>query len=283
MTDRASRVRCWSRRAIGALVVALTLAACSGGSGAGPTAGDTITIGVSADQPGLAQQDGETLRGFEVDVARHVAMELGFAADDIELVEIPTPQREPALQGGQVALVVASFPITDARRARVSFAGPYFVAGQDLLVAADDAQITGPAAMNGRRLCSVTGSPLAERVRQEYASLVELVEQATLSGCVEALAAGTVDAVTADDLVLAGFAAQPQYAGKLEVVGRPFSAASYGVGLRKGDLELCRRVNAALEKMISDGSWQRALDANVGPSGFRVDATTNPPQPEPCA
>lgn len=283
MTDRASPVgRRVTRRAIGALVMALTLAACGGG-GPGGTTGDTITIGVSYDQPGLGQQDGETLRGFEVDVASHVAGELGFAKDRIVFAEIPPPQRETAIREGKVELVVAALSITEARRAQVSFAGPYFVAGQDLLVAADASGITGPAAMNGRRLCTVTGSTAAERVLQEYASLVELVEQASYGGCVEALAVGTVDAVTADNLILAGFAAQPQYAGQLRVVGRPFSTVSYGVGLRKGDLELCTRVNAALEKMISDGSWRRALDANVGPSGFRADTTTNPPQPAPCA
>lgn len=272
-------------RAIGALVLGLTVvaaAACSGESGAGRTTGDTIRIGVSADQPGLSQRDGETFRGFEVDVAAYVARELGFAEDGVVFAEIPPSQRESAIQGGQVSLIIAAYPITDARRAQVSFAGPYFVAGQDLLVAADGTGITGPSGMNGRTLCSGRAT-LGERVRKEYASLVELVELGTDSRCVEALAAGTVDAVTADDLVLAGFAAQQQYAGRFRVVGRPFSTVSYGVGLQKGDLELCAKVNAALEEMVSDGSWQQALGANVGPSGFRVDAATNPPRPVACA
>ena len=285
MTDRAGPPAGQvGLRTIGAgVALTLALAACGGGGGPGTAAGDTITVGVSHDQPGLGQQDGETVKGFEVDVATYVAAELGFAQDDIVFAEVPPPQRETAIQAGQVTLVVAAYPITDARRAQVTFAGPYFVAGQDLLVAAVDSEITGPAALNGRRLCSVTGSTAAERVRQQYASLVKLVELATYGACVEALVAGTVDAVTADNLVLAGFAAQPQYAGRLKVVGRPFSTTSYGVGLRKGDLELCTRVNAALERMVSDGSWRRALDANVGPSGFRVDTTTNPPPPVPCA
>ena len=288
MTDPAGppgrRVGLRTTGVVAALALALTLAlaACSVVGGTGTAAGDTITVGVSHDQPGLGQQDGGTVRGFEVDVATYVARELGFAPDDIVFTEVPPPQRESAIQGGLVTLVVAAYPITDARRAQVTFAGPYFVAGQDLLVAAADAEITGPAAMNGRRLCSVTGSTAAERVLQQYASLVQLVEQATDGACVEALAAGSVDAVTADNLVLAGFAAQPPYAGRLRVVGRPFSTASYGVGLRKGDLDLCARVNAALEQMVADGSWGRALDANVGPSGFRVDTTTNPPPPDPC-
>ena len=268
--------------AIGAL--ALTMAACGGGSDAGSATGEgTITIGIKYDQPGLGQKDGDTFKGFDVDVARYVAKELGYEENEIEFKETPSAQRETAIQGGQVALIFATYSITDARKEKVSFAGPYFVAGQDLLVAADNTDITGPDTMNGKTLCSVTGSTPAEKIKKEYSTSVELFEQDTYSKCVEALVGGTVDAVTTDNVILAGFAAQPQYAGKLKVVGKPFSTENYGVGLKKGDTELCGKVNAALEKMVSDGSWQKAVDANVGPSGFKVDTATNPPKPAACS
>jgi glutamate transport system substrate-binding protein len=263
--------------------LALTMAACGGGGGAGSTAGDTLTIGIKYDQPGLGQKEGDTFKGFDVDVARYVAKELGFADDKIEFKETPSAQRETAIQGGQVALIFATYSITDARKEKVSFAGPYFIAGQDLLVAADNTDITGPDTMNDKTLCSVTGSTPAEKIKKEYATTVKLFEQDTYSKCVEALVGGTVDAVTTDNVILAGFAAQPQYAGKLKVVGKPFSTEKYGVGLKKGDTELCGKVNAAIEKMIADGSWQKAIDANVGPSGFKVDTSTNPPKPDPCS
>jgi glutamate transport system substrate-binding protein len=268
--------------AIGAL--ALTMAACGGGAGgAGSATGEgTITIGIKYDQPGLGQKEGETFKGFDVDVAKYVAKELGYEENEIEFKETPSAQRETAIQGGQVALIFATYSITDARKEKVSFGGPYFIAGQDLLVAADNTDITGPDTMNGKTLCSVTGSTPAQKIKDEYATSVELFEQDTYSKCVEALVGGTVDAVTTDNVILAGFAAQPQYAGKLKVVGKPFSTEKYGVGLKKGDTELCGKVNAALEKMVSDGSWQKAVDANVGTSGFKVDTTTNPPKPEPC-
>jgi glutamate transport system substrate-binding protein len=262
--------------------LAITMAACGGG-GAGSTGGDTLTIGIKYDQPGLGQKEGDTFKGFDVDVAKYVAKELGFAEDKVVFKETPSAQRETAIQGGQVALIFATYSITDARKEKVSFAGPYFIAGQDLLVRSDNTDITGPDAMNGKTLCSVTGSTPAEKIKKEYATTVKLFEQDTYSKCVEALVGSTVDAVTTDNVILAGFAAQPQYAGKLKVVGKPFSTEKYGVGLKKGDTELCGKVNAALEKMVSDGSWQKAVDANVGPSGFKVDTTTNPPKPEPCS
>jgi glutamate transport system substrate-binding protein len=268
--------------AVGAL--ALTLAACGGGGGAGSADGSgTLTVGIKYDQPGLGQKEGETFKGLDVDVARYVAKELGYAEDKIEFKETPSAQRETAIQGGQVALIFATYSITDARKEKVSFAGPYFIAGQDLLVAADNTDITGPDTLNGKTLCSVTGSTPAEKIKKEYATSVELFEQDTYSKCVEALVGGTVDAVTTDNVILAGFAAQQQYAGKLKVVGKPFSEERYGVGLKKGDTELCGKVNAALEKMISDGAWQKAVDDNVGASGFKVDTTTNPPKQDACA
>lgn len=263
--------------------VALTMASCGGGGGAGSTTGDTINIGIKYDQPGLGQKVGEDYKGLDVDVARYVAKELGFEGDKVILKETPSAQRETALQGGQVALIFATYSITDERKQKVSFAGPYFIAGQDLLVRTDNTDITGPDAMNGKTLCSVTGSTPAAKIKKEYATTVKLFEQDTYSKCVEALVGGTVDAVTTDNVILAGFAAQPQYAGKLKVVGKPFSTERYGVGLKKGDTELCNKVNTALEKMVSDGSWQKAIEANVGPSGFKVDTSTNPPKPDACA
>jgi glutamate transport system substrate-binding protein len=263
--------------------LAFTVASCGGGGGAGSAAGDTLTIGIKYDQPGLGQKVGEDYKGLDVDVARYVAKELGFEGDKVIFKETPTPQRETAIQGGQVALIFATYSINDERKKKVSFAGPYFIAGQDLLVSADNTDITGPDAMNGKTLCSVTGSTPAEKIKKEYATTVKLFEQDTYSKCVEALVGGTVDAVTTDNVILAGFAAQPQYAGKLKVIGKPFSTERYGVGLKLGDTELCNKVNAALEKMISDGSWQKAVDANVGASGFKVDTSTNPPKPDACA
>jgi glutamate transport system substrate-binding protein len=266
--------------------VALVTAGCGGdsGGGAGGSAeNQSITIGIKYDQPGLGQKEGDTFKGLDVDVAKYVAKELGYEGDKVVFKETPSAQRETAIQGGQVALIFATYSITDARKEKVSFAGPYFIAGQDLLVRSDNTDITGPDTMNGKTLCSVTGSTPAENIKKKYATSVKLFEQDTYSKCVEALVGGSVDAVTTDNVILAGFAAQPQYEGKLKVVGKPFSTEKYGVGLKKGDTATCEKVNAALQKMVSDGSWQKAIDDNVGPSGFKVDTKTNPPKPEPCS
>ena len=69
-------------------------------------------------------------------------------------------------------------------------------------------------------------------------------------------------------MILAGFAAQPEYKGKLRVVGKGFSKETYGIGVKKGDTELVTKVNAALKEYVADGSWKAALQKTVGPSGY---------------
>ena len=275
--------------AAAAAAVALALAAC--GSDAGDTgsgSGDSgsagaggLKIGIKFDQPGLGLKKGTEYSGFDVDVATYVAKELGTDAADITWVQAPSAQRETLISTGQVDMVVATYSITDARKEKVSFAGPYFVAGQDLLVRADDTSITGPDTLKGKKLCSVTGSTSAQKVKDAYPG-VQLQEFATYSECLPALANKGVDALTTDDTILAGFASQPEYAGKFKVVGKPFSEEKYGIGLKKGDTATCEKVNAAITKMITDGSWQKALDANLGPAGYKPGAG-NPPTPAACS
>ena len=187
------------------------------------------------------------------------------------------------LQSDQVKMIFATYSITDDRKKKVSFAGPYFIAGQDLLVSSGNTDITGPESLNGKKLCSVVGSTSAKKIKDTIANQVQLQEYDTYSKCVEALASGSIDAVTTDNVILAGFASQTQYAGKLKVVGKPFSTERYGVGIKMGDTKLCSAINTALEKMQTDGSWQKALDATVGKSGFTPDASVNPPKPDACA
>jgi glutamate transport system substrate-binding protein len=264
--------------ALGITVLASTgLTACGSDTPAGGGSSDKIVVGVKFDQPGLGLKEGANNTGMDVDVAKYVAKELGYAEGNIEFKESPSAQRESLLANGQVKMILATYSITDARKEKVSFAGPYLVAGQDLLVKADST-ITGPDDLAGKKLCSVTGSTSAQKVADKYAKTVQLQKYDTYSKCVEALSAGAIDAVTTDNTILAGFAAQAANQGKFKVVGKTFSTERYGVGLKKGDKETCEKVNTALKKMVDSGEWQKAFDANIGPSGLKLDPATNPPK-----
>jgi len=273
------------RRAALLIAVAVLATACGSGDSStviGRADSGKLTIGIRYDQPGLSERrlDGRYV-GFDVDVAKYVANELGVKDTGITFKEARGAARESMLENGEADLIIASYSITDARKEKVSFAGPYFIAGQDLLVRADDTSITGPDTLDGKKLCSVTGSTSAQKVKDTYPA-VQLQEFATYSECLPALANGGVDALTTDDTILAGFAAQPEYAGKFKVVGKPFSEEKYGIGLKKGDTATCEKVNAAISKMVSDGSWQKAIDTNLGPAGYKP-GTGNPPTPAACS
>jgi glutamate transport system substrate-binding protein len=266
-----------------AAAIALGLAACGdGGKSGGGGSTSKWRVGIKFDQPGMGLKEGAKYTGMDVDVATYIAKELGHSASDIEWKQAPSAQRETLIKTGQVDMVVATYSITDKRKAEVSFAGPYFVAGQDLLIRSDDTSITGPESLKGKKLCSVTGSTSAQKVKDSYPG-VQLQEFGTYSECVAALVSKGVDALTTDNTILAGYASQPQYAGKLKVVGKSFSEERYGVGIKKGDTALCQKINTAIAKMISSGEWQKIVDKNLGPAGFKVDTTKNPPKQDACS
>jgi len=264
-----------------AVVAAVGLAACGGSGSSGGGSGGPFKIGIKFDQPGMGLKEGSKYTGFDVDVARYVAHQLGHKDSDIQFVEAPTPQRETLISTGQVNYIVGTYSITPERKQKVSFAGPYFIAGQDLLVRSDETAITGPDTLTGKKLCSVKGSTSAAKVKAKYPG-VQLQEYDTYSKCVEALNAKVVDALTTDNTILAGYASQPAYKGKLKLVGKPFSEEKYGIGLKKGDTALCTKITDALKKMIADGSWQNFVTTNLGPSGFKP-GPGNPPTPEACS
>lgn len=257
---------------------ALVLAGCSSdGDSDNDGSGDTLTIGIKFDQPGLGFKDGEEYTGFDVDVARYVADKLGYAEEDVEFVEAISANRETMLEGDQVDMIFATYSITEERDEVVDFAGPYFVAGQDLLVRADETDITGPDTLEGKNLCSVSGSTSAQRVKDTYdqGTGINLVEQPGYSECLSLLTSGQVDAVTTDDIILAGLAAE-EGSGAMKVVGNPFSEERYGVGIPEGS-DQCQAINDALTDMFEDGSWQEALDAATTGTGFTPNAELNPP------
>jgi glutamate transport system substrate-binding protein len=265
-------------------LVASVLTACGSDEGPasdpspvpGASSGGTIKIGISFDEPGLGLKVGDGYSGFDVDTATYVAKALGVGDEGITWIEAQPADREKLLTSGSVDLIFSTYSITEERRQQVDFAGPYFVAHQDLLVRRNDEEITGPDTLNGKTLCSVTGTTSAQLVKERYKGKITLQELPQFSDCVTRLSDGNIDAVTTDDVILAGYAAQKQYRGRLRVVGKGFSDEIYGVGVKKGNTDMVEKVNAALKQYIADGSWERSLRAEVGPSGYAIP---NPPSP----
>ena len=264
-----------------AAVGALTLSACASGGDAGgdtsstpvaePTFAEgstmaaladagTITIGTKFDQPlfGLTGLDG-TPEGFDVEIGKIIASELGIPEDKIEWKESVSANREPFIQNGEVDIVVATYTINDKRKEVVSFAGPYYMAGQSILVLADNDDIESEEDLVGQPVCSVTGSTPAANLEALGA---EVVLTDTYSNCLEPLRNGAVVAVSTDNVILAGLAAQNE--GEFKVVGTPFTEEPYGIGLALEDTEFRMWINDVLEKAYEDGRYRAAWDATAG-------------------
>lgn len=224
----------------------------------------SITIGTKFDQPlfGQAGPDGDPA-GFDVEIGKIIAGALGIAADDIEWVETVSANREPFIENGNVDIVVATYTINDERKEVVDFAGPYYVAGQALMVAADNEDITGEDSLDGKTVASVEGSTPAQYMLDNHPE-AELQTFDTYSNCVTALTNGQVDAVTTDNVILAGFVAADEENLKLVNDGETFTEEPYGIGLALGDDEFRTFINDTLDEAYKDGAWKKAWEDTAG-------------------
>ncbi|GAA3851536.1 glutamate ABC transporter substrate-binding protein [Saccharothrix violaceirubra] len=231
-----------------------------------------VIIGVKEDQPGLGLKDSKTgkFTGFDIEIAKLIAAKLGFTEDKIEYKAIASAGREQALINGDVDYYVGTYTINAKRKEQIGFAGPYFTAGQDLLVRKGDDSIKGPDTLKGKKVCSVTGSTPIQYVKTNALTEPEnILEFQNYSQCVQQLDQGAVDAVTTDDAILKGYASlEPD---KFRVVGKPFTKEPYGVGLAKDDKALRTKINDILDEAISGSAWQQIYDATLGKSGSSAD------------
>lgn len=255
----------------GLAVAALTLAACGGGgsgtssssSAAAPSAAESfeagttmealnkagsIKIGTKFDQPGFGLKglDGKPA-GFDVEVGKIIAGTLGIPEDKITWVETPSKNRETAIQNGEVDLVVATYTINDKRKESVSFAGPYYIAGQQLMVAKDNSKITKPEDLKtntDQKVCSVAGSTPAENIKQYLGDPGQLVTFDIYDKCVDALGTGQVQVVTTDNVILLGYVGKSD--GKYKMAGEKFTEEPYGIGIKKADVKFCEFIDKAL-------------------------------------
>ncbi len=212
-----------------------------------------------------------------MDTAIYVAQALGVPKENITWKEATGDQRQQLLENGQADLIFSTFSITDERKNVVDFAGPYFVAHQDLLVRRNDTEITGPEALDGKNLCSVPGTTSAAYVDQPLPGHHPPPRAAAVLRLRQG--AGRQPGRRRhhrrrDPGGLRG--ASRSTRGKLKVVGKGFSDELYGVGIKKGDSAMVTKVNAALKQYIDDGSWRKALDSTVRPSGYSIP---DPPTP----
>jgi glutamate transport system substrate-binding protein len=232
-----------------------------------------LRVGTKIDQPGfgLANTAGEP-EGFDVEMAKLIAAKMGLTEDQITFTETVSANREPFLVEDRVDIVAATYTINDTRKQLIDFAGPYYEAGQDIMVAAGNPEgIEGPDDLAGVSVCSVEGSTPAENIRTNYPE-AQLVLYDAYSKCADDLRNGNVAAVTTDNVILTGFVAGDPDA--FELVGNPFTEEPYGIGIQKGEDDFRDFINDVLEESFEDGTWAEAWDNTAG-------AITGQEAPEP--
>ncbi len=247
-------------------------AASEGGSDEEATAeGGTLKVGTKFDQPLFGVNTPDGVVGFDADIARYIAAELGM---EVEFQEAVSANREPFLEAGTVDMVVATYTINEARDEIIDFAGPYYVAGQDIMVLADNPKgITGIEDLNSGdiKTCTVEGSTSLENLNS-MAPDADVTTFDTYSKCADAMGQGRVDAVTTDNVILLGLASEAD--GAYTLVENPFTEEPYGIGVPQ-DSPLRCQINTALQKAYDDGTWAQIYTDTVG----AVAATVPSPPP----
>ncbi len=239
-----------------------------------------LVVGIKFDQRGFGLKDptSDEVLGFDAEMAELIAHAI-FGGDEeassekIEFVEAKSKDREVFIEQGKVDLVVATYTINDERKARVDFAGPYFIARQDIMVKADDTSIKSVEDLNGKKVCSVQGSTSLKNLMAKAPEADTSITFDIYSKCADAMGDGRVDAVTTDDAILAGLVTDS--GGKFKLLGAPFTEEPYGIGLKKGDQAFRDFLNDVIEDSYQSGAWKEGFEETLGKDGLPVP--TPPP------
>jgi glutamate transport system substrate-binding protein len=222
----------------------------------------SLVVGIKFDQPGFGLVDPATgeVDGFDVAIAKEIAAELGLEEDQVEFTEAISANRIPFLQEDKVDIVVATMTINDDRKQQIDFSRPYYLAGQSILVMADNDTISSVDDLNGKNVCSVQGSTSEANVMRE-APDAELLALTGYAACVDAMKTGRVEAVSTDDIILAGFAAADP---SLKLVGGQFTEEPYGIGIKQGKDDFVEFIDGVINEMMEDGRWEAIYDEYLG-------------------
>lgn len=221
-----------------------------------------IRVGIKFDQPNFGQLDRATgmVQGFDAEIAKLLAVgifggRVSDLGDRIRWTPVVSRNREAMLGEGMVDMVVATYSITPDRQTTVGFAGPYYLARQDILIRSHEASIRSVDDLAGRKVCTAQGSTSQQNLVARNPAAV-LVLRDTYSECATALLQGEVDAVTTDQDILAGYAHQS--AGLFRILNKPFSDEHYGIGIHKADQVFRAFLNRRLGEIQANGDWNRA-------------------------
>ena len=217
-----------------------------------------LTIGVKYDVPpfGFENPQSGQIEGFDVDMGRYIAEELGV---EPKFVEAISDNRIPFLERGTVDLILSTMTINQERDMEIDFSEPYYIAEGRILVP-KGSDIKGVDDLSGKRVCTALGSTYEETIREQAPDAdLKLVD--TYSECLELLQNKAIDAISTDDVILTGMIIQDD---TLEIVGDKLTTEPYGVGIKDGDKQMKTFVDDVLAGVEEDGRWEETYQEWVG-------------------
>jgi polar amino acid transport system substrate-binding protein len=195
------------------------------------------------------------LEGFDIDRVHEIAEAIFGDRDKVQFKVLSSAERIPALEKGDVDIVVRTFTANCDRWQQINFSAIYYVAGQKVLV--DKAsQVENLNQLAGKRVCAQRGSTSINKLSTFDPKPIPVATD-TWSDCLVMLQQGEVEAVSTDDTILAGMAAQDP---NVKIVGGLITEEPYGIGIPKANEDMVRFVNGVLEKSIRDGAWQKSFN-----------------------
>jgi glutamate transport system substrate-binding protein len=220
-----------------------------------------IVVGTKFDQPGFGLQNpgSSQIEGFDAEIGRLLSIRIFGSADKVKFVETKSAIREQAIQNATVDVVIATYTINDKRKEVVDFAGPYFQAGQDILVKKGNDAIKSVDDLKGKKVCTQENSTSLKNLQDKG---IEPQTRSSYALCAEGVKDGSFDALSTDNVILLGLASKSP--DDVKVLNAPFTQEPYGIGLKKGDTELRAFINDTLDAIKSNGDWRRAWDKTAG-------------------
>ncbi len=211
-----------------------------------------LIVGILEDTAPFAFRDANLQpQGFDIDIARDISA--AIFGDRERVVFRPTPEvdRLEPLRSDEVDIVVAAVTITCQRRQQVDFSTPYYEAGQRILVNRGSG-IRDLADLRGKSVCAARGSTSLTTILAAPSKPLA-VGTPTETDCLMMLQLGEVDAVSTDDTLLAGMAAQDR---QTEVVGPRLTSEPYAIAINNDSPDLVRFINAVQQRRVQDGRWE---------------------------
>jgi ABC-type amino acid transport substrate-binding protein len=263
--------------AVAVLVTGLMAGACGSVGGESILDKETLVVGVRPDLPSLGMRlpDGR-FEGFDIDVANYVAGRLG---KDVSFVPVLAAERVSSVRSKKADLVLATLSVTPDRKTEIAFAGPYYNSYQDVMVRAEDTDVRAVRDLRGRRFCAVRGADPTRRLLALHGMTARLVPAKDYDECMALIRSRAVDAITTNDVILAGLIRR--HRGVARLVNVKISEQNTGIGIRQGDTAGCEALNRAITQMYQDGTARRLAAKWFGGTGLDT-SITEVPQFEGC-